>query len=282
MNARGIRSGCDWLGLRDEMGEDFGVGKVGNERLEIGLGLGDCDQAVGRGTRCEGLLKGVIFGLTAGGRNILHFLGSLGPDFLNQFLLLLLAVDLLDEEGNEVVKPHFGNERPTEIGGFGSLGEFLRIGIGGGRDESDERRTTVALVRGLADDLTVEEDRGREAYGFLAHPSDRFVSLEGEGSTGDGEGGEGGLAHLVWVGFGLGKLFVSPVSDNVGGETVGVGLKDSGAKSEQFRGPETGGFLLGLGRIFTGSDNDCVRSVGEAAEAGEVVKGQGLVGVSHR
>ena len=180
------------------MGEDFGVGEVGNERLKVGLGLGDCDQSVGRGTRCEGFLKGVIFGLTAGGRNVLHFLGRLGPDFLNQFFLLLLAVDPLDEEGNEVVETHFGNERPTEIGGLGGLGEFLGGRFRERRDEPDERRTPVALVRRLADDLTVEEDRGGETYGFLAHPGDGFVSLEGEGSTGDDEGLGIGLVHMCF------------------------------------------------------------------------------------
>jgi len=184
------------------MGEDFGIGKVDNERLEIGLGLNQGGKLFGGVSGGEGFLKGVIFGLNGGRLNPMHFLGGLGPNLFNDFLLLLLAVDLLDEDIDEVVHPHF-LARPTEIGGLGGLGEFLGGRFCERRDESDKRRTAVAFISGLADNLAVEEDRGGKAYGFLAHPSDRFVSLEGEGSTGDGEGGEGGLAHLGCVGFGL-------------------------------------------------------------------------------
>ncbi len=181
------------------MGEDFGVGKVGNERLEIGLGLDVGGKLFGGVAGGEEFLKGVIFGLNGGRLNPMHFLGRLGTNLLNDFLLLLLDVDFFDEDIDEVLDPHRIDEPPTVIGGLGGLGEFLGGRFRERRDESDKRRTAVALVRCLADDLTVEEDRCGETYGFLAHPSDRFVSLKGEGSTGDGEGLEGGLAHLAWV-----------------------------------------------------------------------------------
>lgn len=180
------------------MGEDFGVGKVGNERLKVGLGLDVGGKLFGGVAGGEEFLKGVIFGLGRRGLNPMHFLGGLGPNLLNDFLLLLLDVDFFDEDIDEVLDPHRIDESPTEVGGLGGLGEFLGGRFCERRDESDKRRITVALVRRLADDLAVEEDGGREAYGFLAHPGDRLVSLEGEGSTGDNEGLGIGLVHMCF------------------------------------------------------------------------------------
>jgi len=187
------------------MGEDFGVGKVGNERLKGGLGLDTVEVLLAVEVGNHALLKGSVFARLGIGIDVGEAFDARLTHFLKELFLALLLILDLDEDIDDVGCGKFltvlVEETPTVFGGFKGRGDGIDDGLGVLIGVMEERRTAVALVRGDGDRLSVEEEGCGKADRLLAHPSDGFETLKGEA----GDGGLGiGLGHMC---FGYGSIY---------------------------------------------------------------------------
>jgi len=161
--------------LDDEPSGDFGVGHIGDHRLEVGAGLGLLD---GLGTIEVGdVLEASDKALLGGRLEILSLLdaitANLGDDAGNLFLVHFSVCKRVHMVGDER-----GVSVPS---------------LAGVSDEADEGAASVAFVAGFADHFAVDEDGRGKADGFFAHP---FNSLEGlDGDAGGVEGRVGSHGH---------------------------------------------------------------------------------------
>ena len=195
-------SAYDRFGLGGEMGEDFGVRHIRDEAQEIGLGLDGVEVFLAVEVGNGPLAVGTIFAGFAVRRKVGEAFDARLTHFLKEFFLALLFVLDLDEDIDHVGSREFFavliEEAPTVFLGFEGRGDGIDDGLGVLIGVMEERRTTVALVRGDRNGLAVEEEGCGEADRFLAHPADGFETLKGEA----GDGGLGvGLIHICrfWV-----------------------------------------------------------------------------------
>ena len=182
--------------LDDEPSGDFGIGHIGDHRLEVGAGLGglDCLGTIEVGDVLEASNKALL-----GSRlEILNLLNGITANLGDDAGGVLLPFFNLHGDVYETVdgKALVGHKLPAlDVGGADGLGELLGDGLGGGADKVDEGATSVTFVAGFADHLAVDEDGRGEADGFFAHPLNGLERLEGE--AGEGGGGVGCSSHVV-------------------------------------------------------------------------------------